>query len=89
MKIRINHNSFLKSKRKLNFCPEHFTKTSIKADRDQMLWVFENTNNRFAVYSPEKATDEEKMDFLLAFENRLQLAFEDPQEAMLCELKWS
>lgn len=89
MKIKVNHNSFLKSKRKLSFCPQHFTKTSIKADREQMLWVFDNTNSRFAVYSPDKVTEQEKIDFLLSFENRLHLAFEDPQEAMLCELKWS
>jgi len=74
------------SERKLEFVPKHFTNTSIKVDDDTMIWVYENTIGRFAVF--EKESDFDDM-FSLMDDKRFTFAFEDPKEAVICELTWS
>jgi hypothetical protein len=65
----------------------HFTKTSIKANDEQMLWVYENTIGRFSIY--KDSYEEDQPDLFSLRERRKNLAFEDPLEAILCELTWS
>lgn len=68
--------------RRLSWVPAHFHKIQVTASSAVQDWILENTQGRWAVCS---RFDQERDVFL----NRSGLAFEDPQEAMLCQLTWS
>lgn len=73
------------SERELDYCPKHFVQVTTPIDDDKHLWILDNLKGRFTVaYKQRKDTDE----FLFLFED-MYPCFEDPQEAVLYELKFS
>jgi len=63
--------------RQLDFLPAHFVKCSAPINYDSKLWVLENLKGRFFI---------DENTFL--FDDN-SVYFEDPQEAVYYELKWS
>lgn len=70
------------SNRQLPFCPKHFTIVKTELSDEAKLWILENLNGRFYIGSIS-STD----NFLSHLSE--YPAFEDPQEAVLYQLKWS
>ena len=87
MTLKVNFTSLVTEDRKLSFCPEHFVKTGIAFSDEKILWVYESTKGRFSVY--EKPSDDTDFDLIMWSLESKCLAFEDPHEAVLCELTWS
>lgn len=64
--------------RQLNNCPKHFIKCKTELTDESRLYVLENFTGRYFInYSRE---------FL---DHTEEIWFEDPQEAMMFELRWS
>lgn len=63
--------------REVHYLPKHFIRCNTEVTTDRKDWVYENLNGRFYVGTAS--------DFLFTEE----IYFEDPQEAMLYELRWS
>ena len=65
--------------RNLDFCPKHFVKTKVLVTDTSLEWVYNNLKGRF--YIDKSSTDFFSLDNYIYFE--------DPQEAMMFELRWS
>lgn len=70
------------SKREMSFTPMHFTVTSQPLTIESKQWVLDTLTGRFSVV--ESATHHHT--FISQFGT---IAFEDPKEAILYELRWS
>jgi hypothetical protein len=89
MKLKVNFDTLLCEERRLDFCPEHYTKTGISKSDKTIHWVYENTKGRFSFYiKKDPLGDQDDLLTLYAIEESY-FAFEDPHEAVLCELTWS
>ena len=73
------------SERELSYTPKHFIITKHEFTEESKQWVLDKLTGRFSV-APYN-TDED--DSLLTLFTSGHLAFEDPQEALFYELKWS
>lgn len=69
------------SEREMNFCPKHFVKTNATLTDASKDWILENLTGRFFISSTDSRD-------LFLFDD-YHPYFEDPQEALLYELKWS
>jgi hypothetical protein len=73
------------SERELSYTPKHFVITKHEFTNESKQWVLDKLSGRFSV-APYFNDDTD--NFLLMFSTG-HLAFEDPQEALFYELKWS
>ena len=64
--------------RQVTYLPTHFIKCNADVTEESKKWVYEHTNGRF--YIDETYS---------LFQDETNIYFEDSQEAMLYELKWS
>lgn len=73
------------SKRELNVCPPHFVKSNAPVNTDSHMWVTAKLKGRFSI----TLEVEESMDVFVFNTTKPCIAFEDPAEAMIYELRWS
>lgn len=73
------------SERQVDFCPKHFVQVNTPIDNEKHLWILENLKGRYHI--AHKNTNE-RNDLLFLFED-MYPCFEDPQEAVMYELKFS
>ena len=69
--------------RELNYTPKHFIVTSHPCTPDSKQWVLDKLSGRFSVTYPIVSSN------ILEILTPSCIAFEDPQEAVFYELKWS
>ena len=69
--------------RELSFTPKHFIVTKHEFTAESKQWVLDKLSGRFSVVQ----VNEDNSIFSMLSEG--YLAFEDPQEAIFYELKWS
>ena len=67
------------AQRQLDFCPKHFVRCQTYLTDEARLWVYEYLTGRF--YITTGVSDDWGLD--------TEIFFENPQEAMLYELKFS
>jgi len=72
------------SERSLTFCPKHFVLVKTEITEESKLWIDEYLIGRYYIGSFKT---KEPHDFLLSFSEFPY--FEDPQEAIAYQLKWS
>jgi hypothetical protein len=70
-------------KRQVDFCPKHFISASTPLTIDSKQWVLDKLSGRFSVTYPIVSSS------LIELMTPSCIAFEDPQEAVFYELKWS
>ena len=68
--------------RELKFVPPHFIKCSTTVTDESLRWVKNKLSGRFSL--SDKLNSE---NFI--FDNTITIAFEDPGEAVMYELRWS
>lgn len=68
------------SERELKYCPLHFVPSQTPITQESKLWIFESLKGRFFISNGTK-------NDLFSFDEYPY--FEDPQEAVMYELKWS
>ena len=73
------------SERELTYTPKHFIITKNVYTEESKQWVLDKLTGRFSV-CPYNINEG---DSLLVLFTTGHLAFEDPQEALFYELKWS
>ena len=71
------------SERELHYTPKHFVVTSHPCTEESKQWVLDKLNGRFSITYPTLSTS------ILELMSPSCIAFEDPQEAVFYELKWS
>ena len=71
------------SERELTYTPKHFIVTSHPCTPESKQWVLDKLNGRFSVTYPIISSN------IYELINPSCIAFEDPQEAVFYELKWS
>jgi hypothetical protein len=82
--MNINLNTWF-SERELDYCPKHFVQTNTPITDDRHLWILETLKGRYHIaHKKSKQTEE----FLFLLEDMYPF-FEDPQEAVIYELKFS
>jgi hypothetical protein len=64
--------------RKLDYLPTHFIKCNAPLNEDSTFWVYEVLKGRFYIDTHHTLFSDEN-----------SIYFEDPQEAVMFELKWS
>jgi hypothetical protein len=64
--------------RQLTLCPKHFIRCRAEVTTEAKFWVYENLIGRFYIGSDERNLFDPDIIY-----------FEDPQEAMMFELRWS
>lgn len=69
--------------RELSYTPKHFVVTKHEFTAESMQWVLDKLSGRFSVVQIHED------DSIFSMLNQGYLAFEDPQEAIFYELKWS
>jgi hypothetical protein len=74
------------SERELHYTPKHFVVTSHPCTSESKQWVLDKLSGRFSV---TYATNNSSGSSILELVSPSCLAFEDPQEAVFYELKWS
>lgn len=82
--MNINYSTWF-GQRHLNFCPKHFIKTKTLVTNESHLWIIEKLHGRYYIDQTEKFD----LRILLDDIETGYPCFEDPQEAMLYELRWS
>jgi len=82
--MNINLNTWF-SQRELDYCPKHFIQTNTPITDDRHLWILENLKSRYHIGYKQYNSDNE---FLSLIED-MYPCFEDPQEAVIYELKFS
>ena len=73
------------SERELTYTPKHFIITKHEYTEESKQWVLDKMKGRFSI-APYNTNGD---DSLLTLFTTGHLAFEDPQEALFYELKWS
>jgi hypothetical protein len=71
------------SERELTYTPKHFIVTSHQCTPESKQWVLDKLSGRFSVTYPTISTS------IIELITPSCIAFEDPQEAVFYELKWS
>jgi hypothetical protein len=71
------------SDRELHYTPKHFIVTSHPCTSESKQWVLDKLSGRFSVTYPIVSNN------LIELMTPSCIAFEDPQEAVFYELKWS
>jgi hypothetical protein len=71
------------SERELPYTPKHFIVTSYPCTSESKQWVLDKLSGRFSVTHPTVSNN------LFELLTPSCIAFEDPQEALFYELKWS
>jgi hypothetical protein len=69
--------------RELSYTPKHFIVTSHPCTSESKQWVLDKLSGRFSVTYPIVSNN------ILELISPSCIAFEDPQEAIFYELKWS
>ena len=69
--------------REINYTPKHFVVTSHPCTPESKQWVLDKLSGRFSVTYPVVSSN------ILEILTPSCIAFEDPQEAVFYELKWS
>jgi hypothetical protein len=69
--------------RELNYTPKHFIVTSHPCTPESKQWVLDKLSGRFSITYPMVSSN------ILEILTPSCIAFEDPQEAVFYELKWS
>jgi hypothetical protein len=69
--------------RELKHTPKHFTVTKHEFTAESKQWVLDKFSGRFSIVHIHED------DSLFSMLSEGYLAFEDPQEALFYELKWS
>lgn len=72
--------------REMDYCPKHFVQVNTHITDERHQWILENLKGRY--YIGYKTTTNTTPEFLALFENTYPY-FEDPQEAVIYELKFS
>lgn len=72
--------------RELDFLPKHFIISKTQITHESKVWILENLKGRFCIVS---YIDERRPFDVFSFLPNDYPAFEDPQEAILYELKYS
>ena len=76
--------------RQLSFKPKHFIGTRSQLTKESLNWVVYNLKGRFCLYEKPLQNDFGDTDILVSSTVINQnIAFEDPAEAVLFELRWS
>jgi hypothetical protein len=73
------------SKRELDYCPKHFVQTNTPINDDRHQYILENFKGRFYIGYKENNIE----NSLLSLLEDTYPYFEDPQEAVVYELKFS
>jgi len=71
------------SDRELTYTPKHFVVTSHPCTSESKQWVLDKLSGRFSVTYPVVSNN------IIELVTPSCIAFEDPQEAVFYELKWS
>lgn len=71
------------SDRELHYTPKHFIVTSHPCTVESKQWVLDKLSGRFSVTYPTISTS------IIELITPSCIAFEDPQEAVFYELRWS
>jgi len=71
------------SERELHYTPKHFVVTSHPCTSESKQWVLDKLNGRFSITYPTISNN------IIELVTPSCVAFEDPQEAVFYELKWS
>ena len=71
------------SERELSHTPKHFIVTSHPCTPESKQWVLDKLTGRFSITYPTISTS------IIELITPSCIAFEDPQEAVFYELKWS
>ena len=71
------------SDRELHYTPKHFVVTSHPCTSESKQWVLDKLSGRFSVTYPVVSSN------IIKLVTPSCVAFEDPQEAVFYELKWS
>lgn len=71
------------SERELHYTPKHFIVTTHPFTSESKQWVLDKLSGRFSVTYPTVSSS------LIELITPSCIAFEDPQEAVFYELKWS
>jgi hypothetical protein len=71
------------SERELTYTPKHFIVTSHPCTPESKQWVLDKLTGRFSITYPTISTS------IIELITPSCIAFEDPQEAVFYELKWS
>jgi hypothetical protein len=78
---------FWYSERKLDFTPNHFVITKTPVTDQSLVWVYNALSGRFSITNIHENSD--VLTSVILFYQTINIAFEDPKEAMLYELTWS
>ena len=71
--------------RQLDFKPKHFVATNTPATKESLNWIVYNLKGRFCIFQrPNEDIDINNFNWVNTY-----VAFEDPNEAILFELRWS
>lgn len=73
------------SERELTYTPKHFIITSHHCTEESKQWVLDKLSGRFSITYPTLGNNNNLIELLTPS----CIAFEDPQEAIFYELKWS
>ena len=71
------------SERELTYSPKHFIITSHHCTPESKQWVLDKLSGRFSITYPTISTS------IIELITPSCIAFEDPQEAVFYELRWS
>ena len=71
------------SERELHYTPKHFVITSHPCTSESKQWVLDKLSGRFSITYPTINSN------IIELITANCIAFEDPQEAVFYELKWS
>jgi hypothetical protein len=78
---------FWYNERKLDFTPNHFVVTKTPVTDQSLVWVYNALSGRFSITNIHENSD--VLTSVILFYQTINIAFEDPKEAMLYELTWS
>ena len=73
------------SERELTYTPKHFVVVSHPCTDESKQWVLDKLSGRFCITYPTLSNNNNLIELLTPS----CIAFEDPQEAVFYELKWS
>jgi len=73
------------AKRELEFTPSHFIKSKVPLYSNSLEWLVNHTQGRYSII---QTLERDEDNFLIVLSNLGYPAFENPQEAIMYELKW-
>ena len=73
------------AKRELSFIPAHFIQSKVPLYGNSLDWIVNQTSGRYAILHNLQTQED---SFLITMANYGYPAFENPQEAIMYELKW-